>query len=147
VNKHEEEFIAAMVDRISEQQAYALAQLERQLAQSFNGVLLKGASYAALPAAGIALGQGGDLMLARSPGCIVGLGLKELSGNLLNVNLHDGYDASAPVIAALRFNANVSITGPLSSNPGGVFFSTALFIEVAAGTGVLGGAVYLRGTD
>lgn len=141
------ELLSELTDRFAQQMAYGLAQAQQQVAQSLNGVLLKGAQYAALPPAGLTAASTGDLMLARSPGCLVGWNLREMgNASKVSCNLHDGYDISAPIVATVEMNAGLSSTGPLSSNPGGVFFSVGLFIEVI-GTGVLGGAFYLRGTD
>lgn len=147
MNTEIRELLAELVDRQAQQMAYGLAQAQQQMAQSLNGVLLKGALPVALPLAGLGAGFGGDPMLARSPGCIVGWNLREIVGTAkVSANLHDGYDASAPIVATVELNASLSSTGPLTSNPGGVFFSVGLFLEII-GTGVLGGVFYLRGTD
>lgn len=147
MNKHEEELLDHLVSRLGDQYQLALSVVRTELAQSVNGVLLKGAQYVPLPAAGIVAGQLGDLMLARSPGCIVGLGLREVGGtSRVAVTLHDGYSAADPIVGSFNMTANASATGPLSSNPGGVFFSTGLFMEVT-GPGTLGGGFYLKGVD
>lgn len=140
----DQEFIAELTQQLVNQMQEATAAAQTQLAETVNGILLKGSRY--VPLAGFtAAVTAGDHMLAHGPGQLVGAALRETGGVVVTVILHDGYDASGPEIYSARIAANQTQVGPLAG-VGGVMFTVGLFVEVQGG-GAVGGAVYLRGSD
>jgi hypothetical protein len=143
-----DEQIAELAQQLANQWQEALAVAQTQLAETVGGVLLRGARAVQFgnPTPVVST-TGGDLMLARSPGAIVGIDIRETGVGNGVIQLHDGYDISAPIIWSGRVTNGGTLFGPLAGNAG-VFFSQALLLEVVQGTAAsITGAVYLRGSE
>lgn len=113
-----------------------LQQMSTDLAESLNGVLLRGAR--SVP---VGLAQGATARATSSGGRLVGWSLRETAGAVAVVRLYDGRSTDAPLVAVANLAASASDTTWL----GGVSLTEGLFVEVMSGA--VEGAVYLGAAE
>lgn len=104
--------------------------------QSFRGILLRGALV-------VQVGTGGTVRASVSAGSLVGWALHNTGVAPAQVNLRDGNDAGGTLIAPITLNPGESTRD--SWGPGGIAFTSGLFVELVTGT--FEGAVFLKGPD
>jgi hypothetical protein len=121
-----------------------MQQMQVDLTETVGGVLLR----AARP---VQIGTAGDATTrpSTSPGRLVGWSLRvsTLSADPGVVKLHDGFDATGPVIGVVNVPAGKSEQNWMA--PGGISFQYGLFAEILSGAGLatVEGVVYLGGAE
>lgn len=121
-----------------------LSQMQADMAQSLGGVLLRAARPVQLGTA-----TAGTLQPTTSAGRLVGVSLHETAGtDGYLVRLRDGRGPDDPLVACLSGPAGGTTNSWWA--PGGLSFTTGLYVEVVSGTGLstaVEGVAYLGAAD
>ena len=133
-------------EKDTEEIAYVrwLQQMQTDLAESVNGVLLRGAR-----AVQIGTAAGSTARPTSAGGRLVGWSLREATGELpAVVRLRDGRSTDDVLVAVVNLGQGASETQWMA--PGGVSLTEGLYVEIVDGAGLsvdVEGAVYLGAAE
>lgn len=123
-----------------------LGNLRADVAESVNGVLLRGARV--VPVGATTATPFATARPAAGPGALVGFSLRNREAGPVTAYLRDGCDAAGPIVAPVQLAAGATTTHWFG--PGGLNLVDGLFLDCPAGADgqkALEGAVYLRGVE